>query len=94
MKYTLSRGGTYITPHGTIRADADGLYSLTDTQREHLERAFNVTAAPYDDDPPHYIGVNDVDVVAQANIEANREAAQAHADDVQRIPVPKRKRQT
>lgn len=88
MKYTLSRRGSFVTPHGIIRADRDGRYHLTDAQRDHLEREFGVIATPADD-----VAVPDVvDLVAQANIEANRAAAAALEHEQSAIPIPKARR--
>lgn len=93
MKCLLSRGGSFVTPHGTVHADRDRVAVLSQAQREHLERAFNVTATPCEGAPAcepseqERVG----EAAAQANIQANVEAAQQHAVDAQRIPVPSNK---
>jgi hypothetical protein len=89
-----ARHGTqFATPHGRVALGIDGLYNITEEQREYLERAYGVTTEVADVVPAHETTEteNAAAAIAQANIEANREAAQQHADESQRIPIPKAK---
>lgn len=91
MKYTLSQRGVFITPHGAVRGDRDGLYHLSDAQREYIAREFGVIATPAHAPPARTPTPEDTIGAALAAqvIQENREAANAHAADVNRIPVPK-----
>lgn len=93
MKFVLSRGGSFVTPHGTVHADRDRVAVLSDAQREHLQRTFGVTATPCEHAPAREPSEAEraAHALAQATIHANVDAAQAHAIDAQRIPVPSSK---
>jgi|GEM_PF-3780315 len=95
MLYIIERGTTYVTPHGTVTANPDGHYKLTDEVREYLERFFGVTCVPAQTPPPAAAKTETerrADDVARVALEEQRAAAQAHAQEIQRLPLPEQEK--